>query len=94
MPTVAEIEQEAASERTPTKPPKLNSAAFKAVPETRETRDRIRTAVEQFCKSLDKSKPLTRESTKEMAEGVLKSLGLGEQYLGFTMVMMSNEFWS
>lgn len=93
MPTVAEIEQEAASERTPTKPPKLNSAAFKAVPETRETRDRIRAAVEAFCKTIDKSKPLTRESTKEMAERVLKSLGLGEQYLGFTMVMLSNEFW-
>ena len=28
-----------------------------------------------------------------MAEGVLKSLGLGEQYLGFTMVMLTNEFW-
>jgi geranylgeranyl diphosphate synthase, type II len=93
VPTVAEIEQEATSERAPTKPPKLNSAAFKAVPETRELRDRIRAAVEAFCKTVDKSKPLTRESTKEMAEGVLKSLGQGEQYLGFTMVMMSNEFW-
>jgi geranylgeranyl diphosphate synthase type II len=93
VPTVAEIEQETASERPPTKPPKLNSAAFKSVPETREMRDRIRGAVEAFCKTIDKSKPLTKDSTREMAEGVLKSLAQGEQYLGFTMVMLSNEFW-
>ena len=28
-----------------------------------------------------------------MAETVLKALGLGESYLGFTMVMLANEFW-
>ena len=93
MPTVAEIEQESASERAPTRPPKLNSAAFKAVPQARETRDRIRAAVEAFCKTLDKSKPLTKDSTREMAESVLKSLDLPEENLGFTMVMLTNEFW-
>ena len=35
--TAVEIEQEAATERAPTKPPKLNSAAFKAVPEIART---------------------------------------------------------
>jgi geranylgeranyl pyrophosphate synthase len=91
--TVAEIEQEAASERAPTKPPKVNSAAFKEVPQSREVRDRIRTAVENFCKTIDKSKPLTKESTREMSESILKTLGLGESCLGFTMVMLTNEFW-
>jgi len=33
--TVAEIEKEAATEREPTKPPKVNSAAFKEVPQDR-----------------------------------------------------------
>src|SRR5262245_62791056 len=28
-----------------------------------------------------------------MAEDLLKQLGLGEQYLGFMMVCISNEFW-
>ena len=60
---------------------------------TAQTRDAVRAAVESFCKTVDKSKPLTKESTREMARGVLKSLGLGEQYLGFTMVMLTNEFW-
>ncbi len=93
MTTAVAPETEATTERAPTKPPKLNSAAFKEVPQAREVRDAIRTAVHQFCKSVDKSKPLTKESTREMAETVLKSLGLGESMLGFTMVMLTNEFW-
>jgi geranylgeranyl diphosphate synthase, type II len=81
------------TERAPSKPPKLNTAAFKAVPETRELRDRVRSAVQDFCKPLDKSKPLTRDFTKEAAESILNKIGLGESYLGFTMVMITNEFW-
>jgi geranylgeranyl diphosphate synthase type II len=91
--TVDEIEQEAAGERAPTKPPKVSSAAFKEVPQDRAVRDQIRAAVEAFCKTLDKTKPLTKESTREMAEGILKTLGLGESCLGFAMVMLTNEFW-
>ena len=93
MTTVADAIAEATTERAPTKPPKLNSAAFKEVPQVRAVRDSIRAEVEKFCKTVDKSKPLTRESTKEMAESVLKTLGLGETCLGFTMVMLTNEFW-
>src|SRR5438477_3480863 len=70
-------------EAAPTKPPKLNSAAFKAVPEPRELRDTVRAAVQAFVKTVDKSKPLTKDGTREMAEILLRSLGLGEQYLGF-----------
>ncbi len=80
-------------EAAPTKPPKLNTAAFKAVPETRELRDRVRAAVQAFVATLDKAKALTRDDTKAMGEKVLAGLGLGGQYLGFTMVMLSNEFW-
>ena len=93
MTTAVETEPAIPPEVAPTKPPKLNSAAFKEVPPDRSTRDSVRAAVAAFCKSLDKSKPLTKESTKEMATGILKSLGMGDQYLGFTMVMLTNEFW-
>lgn len=93
VPTVAEIEQDTPAERPPTKPPKLNSAAFKEVPQDRAVRDRVRAAVADFCKTVDKSKPLTRDATRQMAETVLKGLGLGESVLGFAMVMLSNEFW-
>lgn len=92
MTTVAEIEIEAAHEHAPVAPPK-SSAAFKEVPQDRAVRDRVRAAVEAFCKTVDKSKPLTRETTREMSETVLKQLGLGESCLGFTMVMLTNEFW-
>lgn len=84
---------EATHEAPPTKPPKLNSAAFKSVPETRALRDQVRTAVETYCKTVDRTKPMSRDSTRSMAEEILKSLGMGETYLGFTMVMLSNEFW-
>lgn len=72
---------------------KPNTAAFKVVPETRELRDRIRSAVADYCRTVDKSKPLDRENTRAMSEEILRRLGLGEQYLGFTMVMLTNEFW-
>jgi geranylgeranyl pyrophosphate synthase len=91
--TVAEIEKEAAGEHAPARPPKLSSAAFKEVPQDRAARDRIRAAVEEFVQAIDKSKPLTKETTREMAEAVVKSLGMGESVLGFTMVMLTNAFW-
>ena len=69
-----------------------STAHLKAVPETREARDRVRKAAEEFGKTLDRSKPLSRESLQAMAEGLLAQLGLGQQYLGFTMVCISNEF--
>lgn len=72
---------------------KPNTAAFKAVPETRAMRDQVRSAVAAFVATIDRSRALTRESSREMAETILRNLGLGEQYLGFTMVMLTNEFW-
>jgi geranylgeranyl pyrophosphate synthase len=70
-----------------------NTAHFKVVPESREMRDRVRTEAHTLGKTLDRSRPLTRQSLRETAEGLLKQMGLGEQYLGFTMVAISNEFW-
>src|SRR5207249_7365209 len=41
----------------------------------------------------DKANPLTRDATRSTAADLLRSLGLGEEYLGFAMVMLTNEFW-
>ena len=82
-----------AIEAGPAKKTKPSTAHLKVVPETRELRDRVRAAAADFGKSLDRSKPLTKESLREMAEGLLRQMGLGEQYLGFTMVAITNEFW-
>jgi hypothetical protein len=70
-----------------------STAHLKTVPETRELRDRVRTAAADFGKTLDRSKPLTKAGLQQMAEELLRQLDLGPQYLGFTMVALSNEFW-
>ena len=72
---------------------KPGTAHLKVVPETRELRDRVRAAAADFGRSLDRSAPLTRDGLRAMAAGLLAQLGLGEQYLGFAMVAVSNEFW-
>jgi geranylgeranyl diphosphate synthase type II len=81
-----------------TSPPRSNNgrpstAHLKVVPETRQLRDRLRAAAAERSKALDRSRPLTRDGLREMAEALLRDLDLGEQYLGFTMVALSNEFW-
>ncbi|MBI1915847.1 MAG: polyprenyl synthetase family protein [Planctomycetes bacterium] len=76
-----------------TAPKRANSAAFKVVPETRELRDRVRAAAARFGASLDRSRPLTRPELQKMGEDLLRQMDLGEQYLGFAMVCVANEFW-
>jgi len=83
----------AAATRAETKEKRLNSAHFKVVPETRELRDRIRTVARRFAEPLDRSRPLTRPELQQLGETLLQELGQGEQYLGFTMVCLANEFW-
>src|SRR5437870_4883650 len=70
-----------------------STAHLKIVPETRELRDRVRAEAANFSKSLDRTKPLTKQSLQAMAESLLRQMELGEQYLGFVMVALSNEFW-
>jgi len=89
---------DAEPEVPPTAPPepkskKATTAAFKVVPETRPLRDRIREAAGEYVRPLDKAKPLTRDDFRAHSETLLRQLGLGEQYLGFTLVCIANEFW-
>ncbi|HKB05885.1 MAG TPA: polyprenyl synthetase family protein [Gemmataceae bacterium] len=86
------------SEAPPTSPPELKSkkattAQFKVIPETRPLRDRIRDAAAAFARSLEKARPLTKDEFRAHADSLLKQMGLGEQYLGFTLVCIANEFW-
>jgi geranylgeranyl diphosphate synthase, type II len=86
------------TEAPPTAPPELKSkkattAQFKVIPETRPLRDRIRDAARNYVRPLDKAKPLTKDDYRAHADALLKQLGLGEQYLGFTLVCIANEFW-
>ena len=72
---------------------KANTTAFKVIPETRAMRDQIRDAAVEHMRLVDKSSPLTKDDARAHAESLLKKLGIGEQYLGFTLVCVMNEFW-
>ncbi|MBI2805916.1 MAG: polyprenyl synthetase family protein [Planctomycetes bacterium] len=56
-------------------------------------RDRIRAEAFQFAKSIDRSKQLTKPALQQLGENLLRETGLDQQYLGFAMVAISNEFW-
>jgi geranylgeranyl pyrophosphate synthase len=82
-----------AAEAVADKKDKRGTAQLKVVPESRELRDRVRAEAARFGKTLDRTKPLTRQDLQAMAQALMQEMGLGEQYLGFTMVAISNEFW-
>jgi geranylgeranyl pyrophosphate synthase len=82
-----------AEPRTEKKDKRPSTAHLKVVPETRELRDRVRAEAARFGQAIDRSKPLTKQGLQQMAEEMLRAMGLGEQYLGFTMVALTNEFW-
>lgn len=69
------------------------TAHLKTVPQERELRDRIRAEAAQFAKSIDRSRQMTKASLQKLGEDLLQAAGLDQQYLGFTMVAISNEFW-
>jgi geranylgeranyl pyrophosphate synthase len=83
----------AAPAKPESKSKRPSTAHLKVVPETRAERDRIRQEAARLGRDIDRSKPLIRAGLQEMAQSLLKTMGLGEQYLGFTMVCISNEFW-
>jgi geranylgeranyl pyrophosphate synthase len=70
-----------------------STAHLKVVPETRELRDRVRAEARRFGETLDRSRTLSKDTLQRMAEDLLRHMNLGEQYLGFVMVAISNEFW-
>src|SRR5262245_31386472 len=72
---------------------RANSAAVKVVPETRSLRDEIRNAAAAFARPLDRARPFSRPELQAMGEKLLAQMGQPEQYLGFAMVMIANEFW-
>ena len=79
-------------EERPKAPPRA-SAGFKVVPQTRELRDRIRSAAAEFARPLDRSKTFSRPELQKMGETLLSQLGQPDELLGFTMVCIANEFW-
>ncbi len=63
------------------------------VPETLELRERIRASAEAVTAKLDKSCPLPKDEMEKVARALLADMGLGEGYLGWTMVALATAFW-
>ncbi len=70
-----------------------NSTHLKVVPETRALRDLVRAESARVAAPIDRAKGMTRPELRAFAEGMLVGMGLTEQYLGFAMVCIANEFW-
>lgn len=70
-----------------------STSHLKAVPETREMRDRVRAEAARFGQTLDRARLLTKPDLQKMGEDLLRGMEMGEQYLGFAMVCIANEFW-
>ena len=66
---------------------------LKVVPETLELRERLKQRCTEVAARLDKSHPLTKDEMESVARKLLESENAPEGYLGWTMVMISGEFW-
>lgn len=65
----------------------------KQVPADRAVRSAIRERAWQVAASWDRTGPLSRQQIQDGARQILAELGLPEDYLGWTMVMVGSAFW-
>ncbi len=66
---------------------------LKLVPETLELRERLRSECAKFAATIDRSRPMGKDQLEQYSRSLLASLELSEGYLGWTMVVLSSEFW-
>ena len=88
--TTAVTDQGAATEP---KKGRRKTSHLKLVPETRELREHLKQRCAELAARLDKNHPLTKDEMEAVARQLLASEGAPEGYLGWTMVMISSEFW-
>jgi geranylgeranyl pyrophosphate synthase len=91
----ADLERQAPdSEASPSKKPKRRSTShLKLVPETKAQREALRARCREVAAKLDKSRPLGKDEMEVIARATLESMGLGEGFVGWTMVALATEFW-
>lgn len=66
---------------------------LKIVPETLTLREFIKADAEAYARSLDRTRPFTRDDLESWGRDFLTKIGQPEKYLGFAMVMIGNYFW-
>jgi len=66
---------------------------LKEVPATRELREKLRARCQEVVSRIDRSQPPSKDDLEAIARRTLEELQLPEGYVGWTMVMLSSEFW-
>lgn len=70
-----------------------STSHLKLVPETLDSRESLRRRCAEVATKLDKSVPLDKTEMERVARRILEDAGLPEGYVGWTMVVLSSEFW-
>lgn len=78
---------------SPSRKRRKSTSHLKFVPETRELRETVRGHCCELVAHLDKSVPLSKGDWERLARELLSSVGFSERYLGWTMVVLTSEFW-
>jgi len=68
-------------------------SGFKQIPRERATRDRIRREAEARASGVDEESHIGRPLIERLARELLRDLGLGYEYLGWTMVAVGSALW-
>ncbi len=66
---------------------------LKLVPETRDLREQLKARCDEVAQRLDRTRPMTKDEMEAVARRLLAEEGLGEGYVGWTMVMLSSAFY-
>ena len=66
---------------------------FKSIPETKEQRESLRRRAAEAAARLPRHRPPDKQSLCRAAEELLAPLGLARGFIGFTMVLLNNEYW-
>ena len=69
------------------------TAHLKDVPGTRELREELRRHCRDVAQRLDRDQAFSKDELETVARELLNQQQLPEGYLGWTMVMLSSEFW-
>jgi geranylgeranyl diphosphate synthase, type II len=91
--TPTALADDTATEAAPKKKRRQSTSHLKMVPQDRETRDLIKHESERFAKTLEKSRPFTKDQLEGFGRTLLGRLNLPEGYLGFAMVLIGNYYW-
>jgi geranylgeranyl pyrophosphate synthase len=78
---------------TPRKSSRRKTSHLKLVPSTREMREYLKQKCAEVAARMDRSRPLTKDEMESVARQLLEREGQPEGFIGWTMVMLSSEFY-